>query len=93
MALSRDLCHGGCLNLEDYFVAGWIVGYSANLYSFDGQYFGFTDHVFQARRTNGACTVDWNIWLGVVWIGDELLELITNLNSELGIKLSLFYKF
>ncbi len=93
MALSRDLCHGGCLNLEDYFVAGWIVGYRADLHSFDCKYFGFTDHVFQARRKNGACTFDWNIWLGVVWIGDELLELITDLNSELKMKLSLFYRF
>ena len=93
MALSRDLCHGGCLNLEDYFVAGWIVGYRADLHSLDGQYFGFADYVLQARRKNGTSTFDWHIWLGVVWIGDELLELITNLNSELKMKLSLFYRF
>ena len=93
MALSRDLCHGGCLNFKNYFVAGWIVGYRADLHSLDGQHFGFADYVFQARRKNGPSTLDWYIWLGVVWIGDELLELITNLNSELKMKLSLFYRF
>ena len=74
--LSADLCHGGCINTQDYFVTCGSSKYGADLCALDRQYLGVDRDVFKARKKNGARIINGHLGASALCTSSQLLALI-----------------
>lgn len=76
MVICSDICHGGGINAQDYFVTCGAFEHCADLCALDRKYLGVDRDVFKAGKKNGARIINGHLGASALCTSSQLLALI-----------------